>query len=477
MTSRSAKKPGRRPGLLHRAAGMLASRLLVLVLAASLVLPLPAHAFYFGGVTLRDEKEMGHKFDVAIRSSISMVEDPEISSYVKNLVARIVRAIPPQPYNFKTGIILHNSMNAFAVPAGYVYVLTGLLMNFPSEDAVAGVLCHELAHVTQRHTAQRLERSQIISLGSLLLAVAGVAVGGGGAAAMGAIGAGQSAMLNYSRADETEADQVGMQYLIKAGYSPAGMVDGFKILRNKSTMMGVNVPVYLSTHPDLGDRITGIIARMHNMPASVVNRRADPKAFTRMQVLLWGRFGTPQTALLRFRGSDGLSLMGRGMVYSRLNNVTEAAKCFSEAVAKSPNDSLVLREAGIFNYRKGSAQTARELLTKALQLDRSDYMASFFLARLQDDEGQHAQAQASFRDVLRAVPEDAEVHEAMARSYGAARNQGMAYIHMTYSALYQHKKEQAKKYFDKAKAIAGTSPEFRKLEKVYKERKEIWEKL
>ncbi len=450
---------------------------LVLALGISLALPLPAQAFYFGGVTLRDEKEMGRKFDVAIRSSISMVEDPEISTYVKNLVSRIVQAIPPQPYTFKTGIILHNSMNAFAVPAGYVYVLTGLLMNFPSEDAVAGVLCHELAHVTQRHTAQRLERSQLISIGSLLLAVAGVAVGGGGAAAIGAIGAGQSAMLNYSRADETEADQVGMQYLIKAGYSPAGMVEGFKILRNKSTMMGYNVPTYLSTHPDLGDRITGIVARMHSMPPAITNRRADNRAFKRMQVLLWGRFGTPETALLRFRSTDALSLMGKGMVLSRLNRVSEAQACFSSACDKAPNDSLVLREAGIFNYRKGSAAQARTLLTKALQLDHRDYMASFFLARLQDDEGQHAQAQASFKDVLRAVPEDPEVHEALARSYGASRNQGMAYIHMTYSAMYQHNKEQTKKYFERAQSLAGTTSEFKKLERTYKERKEIWEKL
>ncbi|MDO4840183.1 MAG: hypothetical protein Q3990_05855, partial [Desulfovibrionaceae bacterium] len=97
----------------------------MLVLGLALAFPLPAQAFYFGGVTLKDEKEMGRKFDVAIRSSLSMIEDPEISSYVKNLVSRIVQAIPPQPYTFKTGIILNNSMNAFAVPAGYVYVLTG----------------------------------------------------------------------------------------------------------------------------------------------------------------------------------------------------------------------------------------------------------------------------------------------------------------------------------------------------------------
>ena len=75
------------------------------------------------------------------------------------------------------------------------------------------------------------------------------------------------------------------------------------------------------------------------------------------------------------------------------------------------------------------------------------------------------------------MPEDPEVHEALARSYGASRNQGMAYIHMTYSAMYQHNKDQTKKYFERAQSLAGTTPEFKKLDRAYKERKEIWEKL
>ncbi len=441
------------------------------------VLTTPANAFFFGGVTLKDEHEMGRKFDIAVRSSLPMIDDPEISEYVRDLVTRIVKAIPPQPFRFRSGIILHNALNAFAVPGGYIYVFSGLLMNFTSEAEVVGVLCHELAHVTQHHTAQRLQRSQVISLGSLLLAVAGVAVGGGGAAAMGALGAGQSAMLNYSRADETEADHIGLQFLVKAGYSPEGMVNGFKILRNKSTMMGASVPAYLSTHPDLGDRITGIVARMHNMPASVVSRRVDDTRFKRMQVILWGRYGTPATALHRFSSDDALSHMGRGMVLSRLNRVSEASASFDAAVAKAPRDSLVLREAGIFNYRKGDAGKARRLLSEALAIEPRDYMASFFMARLQDDSGQHQQAQRSFKDVLKAVPEDAEVHESLARSYGNSGNEALAYVHMTYSAIYSHKKRQARRYYERAKALGQNTPEFKKMDSVYKERREIWEKL
>ena len=100
---------------------------LLAFLSAQLV-AVPAQAFFFGGVTIKDEKEMGHKFDVMIRANMPIVEDPEVSQYVNQIVDRLVKKIPPQPFNFKAAVILHNSLNAFAIPGGYVYVFTGLIM-------------------------------------------------------------------------------------------------------------------------------------------------------------------------------------------------------------------------------------------------------------------------------------------------------------------------------------------------------------
>ena len=467
--------------MLHRSAVRRVKALLVLLLflAAQLV-AVPAQAFFFGGVTIKDEKEMGHKFDVMVRSNMGVVEDPEVSLYVNQIVDRLVKTLPPQPFNFKAAVILHNALNAFAVPGGYVYVFTGLIMNLEKEEDLAGVLAHELAHVTQHHVASRLERAQFVTLGSLLLAIAGVAVGGssGGAIAVGALGAGQSAMLNYSRIDETEADQIGLQYLVAAGYPPQGMVDGFKVLRQKSWMSGTNVPTYLSTHPAIGDRINGLQARIQGMGKSVQGRTQDNKRFTRVKTLLWARYGDEQAAQQRFSGKDGLSCMGRGIVLARINRVNEANKAFDEALAASPNDPLVLREAGAFHYRKGDMSRADGLLRQAMRLDPRDYMASFFYARMLDETGRQAQAAQYYKDVLRYVPEDAEVHEAYARSLGKTGDSAGAYIHMAYSALYSNNKKQAERYFNQAKALSGKANprEFQKLEAAYKERKEIWDK-
>jgi len=455
--------------------------LIILSFLSAQLVAAPAQAFFFGGVTIKDEKEMGHKFDVMIRSNMGIVEDPEVSQYVNQIVQRLVKTIPPQPFTFKATVVLHNSLNAFAVPGGYVYVFTGLIMNLDKEEDLAGVLAHELAHVTQHHVATRLERAQFVTVGSLLLAIAGVAVGGsgGGALAVGALGAGQSAMLNYSRMDETEADQIGLQYLVAAGYPPQGMVDGFKVLRQKSWMSGSSVPTYLSTHPAIGDRINGLQARIQGMGKAVQGRTQDNKRFVRVKTLLWARYGDEQAAQQRFSGKDGLSCMGRGIVLARINRVSEANKAFDDALAASPNDPLVLREAGAFHYRKGDMNRADGLLRQAMRLDPRDYMASFFYARMLDETGRQAQAAQYYQEVLRYVPEDAEVHEAYARSLGKSGDTAGAYIHMAYSALYSNNKKQAERYFNQAKSLAGRSADqrpFQRLEAAYKERKEIWEK-
>ncbi|MBD5646797.1 MAG: M48 family metalloprotease [Desulfovibrio sp.] len=459
----------------------LTAMLAIFVLLVPLAFPPQARAFFFGGVTLKDEKEMGHKFDVMVRSHLPIVEDPEVSQYVSDVVKRLVKAMPPQPFEFTPSVVLHNALNAFAVPGGYVFVFTGMIMNLEREEELAGVLAHELAHVTQRHVASRLERAQYLTLGSLLVAVAGVALGGpaGGAAAVSAAGASQSAMLNYSRIDESEADHIGLQYLTAAGYPPSGMVGGFKVLRHKNWMSGINIPTYLSTHPAIGDRVNGLQARIETLPASVRNRKSDNLRFQRVKTLLWARYGDEQAALQRFSGKDGLSQMGRGIVLARQNRVNEAAQAFDAALAAAPHDPLVLREAGAFHYRKGSMDRAEPLLAEAMRRDPRDYMASFFYARLLDETGRQAQAGRYYTDVLRHVPQDPEVHQAYARSLGTAGKTADAYIHMTYSALYANNRKLTERYFNQAKALASKASDrraFQRLETAYRERKEIWEK-
>lgn len=160
-----------RYGAAGNAPGRLWRGLVAVILSFALFLQgaIPVQAALFGSFGVKDEKELGRKFDVLVRSRMPLVEDPEIKGYIQSIVDRLSKTFPPQPFPFTANVLLHNSMNAFAVPGGSVFVHTGLIMQLDHESELAGVLGHELAHVTQRHIATRMERAQAVTIGLSLI--------------------------------------------------------------------------------------------------------------------------------------------------------------------------------------------------------------------------------------------------------------------------------------------------------------------
>lgn len=457
----------------------LRSVIAVACMVGMLFSPMQAGAALFGDFTLEDEMKMGREFEVLVKSTMPIIEDPVIHDYVQGVVDRIVKPLPPQPYKFPANVVLHNSLNAFAAPGGFVFVFSGLIMNLNHESELAGVLSHEIAHVTQRHIAGRMERGRVISMASLLGMVAGVAAGlagggnAGGAAMVGSMAAGSAAMLNYSRLDEDDADRFGLKYLVDAGYNPQGLGGAFEVLRSQDWGGGSAVPAYLSTHPDLNVRLARLRADLQSMPASLKNRKEDDSRFHRIQALLWARHGDPAHAEQIFaRGGEKnpVSLMGRGMLAARQNRVKDAEKFFDSALKLAPNDALILREAGIFEYTKGGDMVrARNWLEKSLRLYPGDYYALFYYARILDDSGDKVGAQQRYREVLRHVPEDSEVHTYYGRSLGSVNKLSEGYLHLAYAALYGNDQRKASNWLEKAKT-AARSPEEKKAVKDYEKK-------
>jgi len=464
------------------------TRLVAGLLIASLAFTVPAvfphktaqaALFKFG---LKDEQELGRKFEVLIRSRMPLVEDPEVKLYVQDIVSRLAASMPPQPFPFQTHVLLYYSMNAFAVPGGNVFVQTGLITELDHESELAGVLAHELAHVTQRHVAMNIERGQLITIGSMLGALAALFLGGGqagGAVAIGSIAAGQTAMLKYGRNDETEADQLGIQYLVKAGYPPSGMVSSFKKIRAKQWATGINVPVYLSTHPDVATRVSEMEARLQTMPPAVRERKDNDARFLRVRTLITARYEDPDLAAGRFAKSaanDAIVQMGKGILAARRNRVPEADAAFSKALALAPGDALIWREAGRFYFTTGDKRAA-QTLRKSLELDPRDIMTQFFYARTLDAAGNKSEAQEYYVQVLRVLPEDSEVHYVYGRSLGESGRNFPAYLHLTYSAVYENNVRKAKTMLKQARA-AARAPEdkaaLERIEGVIKERSEYW---
>jgi predicted Zn-dependent protease len=443
-----------------------------------------AYAF-FGTFTRKDERELGEKLHAVIRAQMPIIEDPVVTGYVQDMINRISQHVPSQPWKFKSTVIMSNQFNAFAAPGGFVYVYSGLILQCKHEADLAGIMSHELAHVTQRHIAKRFEKQRIIGPAAMLATLAGAFLGGnnvGPAVMLGSQAAAQSAMLAYSREDEREADQVGMNYLVASGYNPKGMVRGFEVLKRKQFTSGGPVPTYLSTHPGLLERIGYLSSRILRMPPEYMKRPEDDTHFRKVQTLIRAHFTEADIALRHFDMEDTkmscLDLMGKGIVLSRLNRVSQAKEYFTKALEYGNNDPLVLREAGRFYFELGEFEQAGPLLQKSLLLDSKDLMTLFFYARLLSETGDHKQAITYMKKIQAKVPDDAEVRQTLGTMYGKSGDLFKAHLELAYAALYRNRKKKIAFHKNEAQRYAKTKQQralLDTLEKTIADRQKLLE--
>ena len=198
-----------------------------------------------------EENRLRDAFWRQIRKRLRLVEDPEIADYITSLGQRIAGADPDREYRFL--VVDTPTVNAFAGPGGIIAVNAGLVTLTESESELAAVLAHEIAHVTQRHLARLLDRSQLGSLAALASVLAAIAIStqdvnaGQAVLAAGIAGTQQSA-LKYSRANEREADRTGMVLLDQAGFDPKAMPEFFERFQDWQRFTSTP-PEFLSSHP------------------------------------------------------------------------------------------------------------------------------------------------------------------------------------------------------------------------------------
>jgi predicted Zn-dependent protease len=461
-------------------------RVFFLVCLMLLASPCPAFAT-FGEFTIRDELELARKFDLVIETRFPVVHDTRITGYVQSLVERLVAAMPPQPFPIKTTVVRNGSLNAFASAAGHITIFTGLIANFDTEDELASVIAHELAHVSERHIAKSIEKSKLVGAGSLLGILAGVLVGsqgggdGAGALVLGSVAGAKAMQLKYTRDNEKDADQYGLNYLVDAGFSPAGMTSAFdKIRRMQWLGGGGDVPSYLSTHPGMDDRLVYMQERIARLPETVRKRSSDNASFEQVKLLVQAWYTDPNTARAVFQsvaGSSCVPVLGEAIALSRLSQIDAAGKRFEEALACNPADLLWKREYGRFAFEYGDLRTAVKYLQEVVLREPEDLFALFFYARAVAEQGDHAASIPAMERVLKAVPRDAEVLEHLARYQAAV---GRAFeAHLNYAKSFAYKRQFGKYDFhmQKCEALARSDSEQDLLRKVREEISEFREIL
>lgn len=441
-----------------------------------------ANMLFGDKLTLRDENKMGREFDQIIRSRMAVVGDTYITDYVDRIVARIVTGKRPMPYKVQSTVIANPLLNAFAIPGGYIYVFTGLIQAVETEAQLAGVVAHELGHVSQRHVVNRIEKQKRVTVlstaGMLAGLLLGAATGGdtgakaGQALMVGSAGAGTAAMLQYSQDDEREADHVGLNSLVKAGYNPAGMPETFEIMmKNRWFDSGSDMPSYLSTHPGLSDRITYLQDRIKRMPPDFLKRHEDTTLLRKIQCLIRSKMSPANTALAYWDDKPKseytpMDHVGRANALMRLKKMEEARAAFETALAEAGDDPMVAREAGIYYFKVGSPDRAVGLLQKAIIQNKRDALALFYLARLQAEAKQFSRAASNMRKVEQLVPEDWEVHHHLGMILGESGDHFGGNLHLGYAAVYSMNMDKARRHQRQAEELARTEAQKKELKEL-----------
>ncbi len=202
-------------------------------------------------VSADQELAIGRDGYAATVAEYGLYNDPKLAAYVDSIGQKLAKVseLPTLPWHFT--VLDDPIVNAFAMPGGYIYITRGILAHLGSEAQLAGVLGHEIGHVTARHSAKQLTQQQLAGLGLGLAGAFSESFRQYSGTAQQALGL---LLLKYGRDDENQSDELGVRYSAAAGWDPREMPNTYQTLQRISARAGQRLPVYLSTHPDPGDR-------------------------------------------------------------------------------------------------------------------------------------------------------------------------------------------------------------------------------
>jgi len=212
-------------------------------------------------LTVQEEKKLGYQVQRQVREEYQFLREPIIVNYVRSIGQELVRAAPPSPFEFRFYVVEDEQINAFAIPGGAVYVHTGLITTAKNSGELAGVLAHEIGHVTARHVAQMYRRQRntgfAANIVSILLAIltGNSYVAQGGQAATGL--AAQAYINTYTQDAEEAADAQAVKTMVKAGYDPNALITMLQTLQAEAAG-GLQVPQFLLSHPATSERIQDV---------------------------------------------------------------------------------------------------------------------------------------------------------------------------------------------------------------------------
>ena len=435
------------------------------------------HARY--NFSVEEERRLGDRFEKELENHLELIKDPSIQGYIDRIGKKITSQIDYKPFDFNFHVYVASDPNAFAIPAGYIYISSGLIIMAENESELAGVMSHEIAHVTARHIAEKIEKERKLSIGTLAAILAGLFLGGSGKAA-GAIGAfsmatAQTLSLKYTRENEEEADRLGLGYLIGAGYDGSGLI-GFLEKMKRHRLQVYQIPQYLLTHPEAETRVDYLDVMLRRFP-----KQKEPEGmiegFQRVQVKVMVHSRSPEHAREYFESAlesnPGRSdlIYGLALANQKLGNYDEAIEGLNQALTIYPDDSEILSHLGVCHFSEGRTDDAISVLERSVANDQRNTSALYYLGRSYQEKGRFNEAIKVYHKLKRLNAKHIDVYYNLGVAYGKAGHMGES--HRSFGTFFKLKNKWDSALFHFNRALKYYSNDTKEKREILREIKMI----
>lgn len=391
----------------------------------------------------QQEAQIGRSIFRSLRATGVLISDPEVQEYIQDVGQKLVANAQDGDFRFQFFVVNEPTINAFALPGGYIGVHSGLILATQNESELAGVMAHEIAHVTQRHISRAVyanQRMSVLTMAAMLGAILVGAATGSSDAVMGGIAGSQSIaiqqQINFTRANEYEADRVGIGILASSGFDPEGMPSFFSTLAKRTGPLAAQAPEFLRTHPVTVNRIAETRSRADEYKVDEVSD-ATGYSLTRARLALLAS-KTPADALKYFEGEreDPKWVGDLGVEYGialanlKLGNNKEALRDFELLLQNNPQVIHFHTGLAMAQLANGDWPAAQATFENAMNLFPRNVPLTIRYAETLLETGNPKKAHVILLDLYNQVPPTPEQVRQIALAAGAAGDTADAHYYM-----------------------------------------------
>ena len=395
--------------------------------------PLPSLGDYSSAsISLSGEYNMGRLWLAMYRGSTKEHSDPLMRTYLEDLIYRLSETSEVRDRRFEFIILEDKTINAFAAPGGIIGINLGMFLNTQKEGELASVMCHELAHLSQRHFARSQNRNSPLANALMILgSIAVAAASRNPEAILIAPAAMQQMSINYTRSNEKEADRIGFNNLVKAGFNPDDMTMMFQRMQDKYQNENSEQFSYLMTHPLPSERLTDMRIRADSLEKTSKDNYRDNLDFYFMQkrAEVWAEKDIEKLVIKYKKDSksqiNNISLAakyGLSLALKQTNNFEEGFSILRELIKEIPNNLVLESSLMELHVAAKNYYEAISLGKNILEIHENNYAASILLADAYIEDGQSEVAEKILKDLAKERQTDPNIWFKLAEAQGLSGN-------------------------------------------------------